>query len=138
MLRDMEETLLKVGDPIEYGGDRGQIKYIYEHEVVATFWEDKDYHMHKWEQTIPIASAEILVRNTKEQIARVRLQRQEQSQKNAAKNQTTVVFHLPSHYLICSSCEVVLSYSPTFTESAWSGVQIVHCCQCGQAMKVGD
>src|SRR6478752_2024835 len=128
--------MIQIGDPIEYAGDRGRIIKVEEHAATVQFWEDKDYHMSTWEMVVPITQAKVLVSNTKAQIERVNKQRQEQTQKDMAKKQPKVVFRLPSYFLICQNCEVVLEYSPMNTETAWSGVQLVHCCECGQAMKV--
>jgi len=92
--------------------------------------------MRMWDIVIPMSRANVLVHNTKIRIEFEKRKRNEEAQKNAAKKQTKVVFRLPSYFLICKNCEVVLEYSPSFTESAWSGVELVHCCECGRAMRV--
>ena len=129
--------MIQIGDPIEYGGDRGRIIQFDDVMATAEFWEDKDYHMHTWNTEIPIDRAEILVHNTKVQIERAKKQFQETRQRDAAKKLTKVVFRLPSYYLICHSCEIVLEYNPMNVEHSWADVECVYCCECGQAMRVG-
>lgn len=126
---------MKIGDRIDTGLYTGSISAIDGLNVTVQFWEDKDYHITTWEENYLYYDALKLVNETKVKYDRWLQQKNEELQRNAAKKQTTMLVQLPSHYVICKDCEIVLEYSPMNVEIAFTGVELVHCCQCGQALR---
>ena len=122
---------IRIGDRLDNGRLIGVVNRIDESGVYVSFTEDKDYHMHTWNEFYEPDTARSLIKATKASQAAWKQQQNQKNQKNANKKQTKVLLRLPKHYVICRNCKIVLGFDPANIEKAWTGVPMVHCVECG-------
>ncbi len=127
--------MINIGDVIDTGRLVGRVESIDTKGVHVRFTEDKDYHMSSWLEVYVPAEAERLIKETKRERELWQKRQNEKAQKNAAKRQTKLLLKLPKHYVKCTNCKMLLSYDPANVETAFTGVEFVHCFQCGAALR---